>query len=60
MQHRFLLIPAAAIVAAAPVAVAYDLQTLEEAQQRLYPGAKLTPFEFKLSPEQFSQLKSEY
>ena len=53
MQHRFLLIPAAIMVAAAPLAIAHDLQTLEEAQQRLYPGAKLTPFEFKLTPEQF-------
>ncbi|MFM8517486.1 MAG: hypothetical protein ACKODA_06350 [Nevskiaceae bacterium] len=59
MHHRLLLVPAMAIVAA-QYAPAYELQTLEEAQQRLYPNAKLTPFEFKLSPEQFTQLKFEY
>jgi len=49
-----------AMVASAPIAGAYDLQTIEEAQQRLYPDAKLSPFEFRLTPEQFSQLKNEY
>jgi hypothetical protein len=41
-------------------AVAFDVQTLEEAQQRLAPGAKLTPADFKLTPEQFAQLKQQY
>lgn len=59
MQHRFLLIPTIAVLASTQVPAA-DLQTLEEAQQRLFPGAKLSPFEFKLAPEQFAQLKYEY
>jgi hypothetical protein len=59
MHHRLLLVPAMAAVAS-QFAPAEDLQTVEEAQQRLYPGAKLTPFEVKLTPEQFAQLKFEY
>lgn len=59
MHHRLLLVPAMAVVAA-QFAPAENLQTVEQAQQRLYPGAKLTPFEFKLTPEQFTQLKFEY
>lgn len=60
MNHRFLLVPAAIVMAAAPVAQADQLQSLEEAQQRLFPAAKLTPFELRLTPEQFAELKAEY
>lgn len=59
MKHRFLLVPAVALVAA-QYAPASDQQTLEQGQQRLFPGAKLIPADFKLSPEQFAQLKAEY
>lgn len=58
-MNRFLLVPAVTLVAA-QYAVAGDFQTLEQAQQRLYPGVKLTPADFKLTPEQFAQLKVEY
>jgi hypothetical protein len=60
LNHRFLLVPAAIVMAAAPAAASESLQTLEEAQQRLFPGATLTPFELRLSSEQFAQLKAEY
>jgi len=59
MQHRLLLVPAMAAIAS-QFALAEEVQTVEEAQQRLYPGAKLTPFEIKLTPEHFAQLKYEY
>jgi hypothetical protein len=59
MRSRFLLIPAA-IVAAAPAAQAVDLQTLEAAQEKLFPGVKLTPADFTLSRDDFESLKSEY
>lgn len=42
-----------------PVA-AFDFQSLEAAQERLFPGKKLTPSDFTLSPEQFDRLKTEY
>ena len=58
-MNRLLLVPAVTLVAA-QYAVASDFQTLEQAQQRLYPGVKLTPADFKLTPEQFAQLKAEY
>jgi len=60
LNHRFLLVPAAIVMAAAPAAQADQLQSLEEAQQRLFPAAKLTPFELRLTPEQFAELKAEY
>ena len=41
-------------------AEAYEQQTLQEAQQRLAPGATLTPADFRLSPEQHAQLKQSY
>ncbi|NBX40621.1 MAG: FMN-binding protein [Gammaproteobacteria bacterium] len=53
------MVPAIAMVAA-QYAPASEVQTLEQAQQRLYPGLRLTPADFKLSPEQFAQLKAEY
>jgi hypothetical protein len=63
-NSRFLLVPAAAIVASSIVMVqpaeAYEQQTLQEAQQRLAPGATLTSVDFRLSPEQHAQLKQAY
>ena len=53
------LLPAA-LFAAVPCAHALDLQSFEQAAQKLYPGRKLTPADFKLTPEQFARLKSEY
>jgi len=41
-------------------APAMDIQTLEAAQQKLAPGAKLIPSDFKLSQEDFDRLKSVY
>ena len=42
MHSRFLLVPVA-IVAFSQTASGLDLQTLELAQQRLYPGKRLVP-----------------
>ena len=53
------LVPAA-LLAALPAAQAFDLQSLEQGQQKLFPGRKLTAADFKLTPEQFSRLKSDY
>jgi hypothetical protein len=53
------LLPAA-LLAAVPAAHALDLQSFEEAAQKLYPGRQLTPADFKLTPEQFARLKSAY
>ncbi len=47
MPAKFLLVPAA-LIAASPAMAAEDL-TFEEAQQRLVPGATLTPLFFKLN-----------
>ena len=59
MRSKFLLVPAVLVAVSAPVA-AFDFQSLEAAQERLFPGKKLTPFDFTLSPEQFERLKTEY
>lgn len=53
------LLPAV-LLALAPAAHAFDLQSLEEAQQKLYPGRRLVPADFKLSPEQYSRLKADF
>lgn len=62
--RRLRLLPAALLpaawLAAAPAALAFNLQTLEEAQQKLYPGRKLTPADFKLAPEQYARLKADF
>jgi len=61
MRSRFLLVPVAVLAFSQPEpALALQYQNLEEVQQRLYPGQKLTPADFKLTPEQFTRLKSEY
>ena len=61
-QSRLLFLPATAIFAAAlpPAAVAVEYQSLQEAQQKLVPGATLTPADFKLEPEQRELLKNLY
>ncbi|RXM21565.1 hypothetical protein EO238_27760, partial [Citrobacter sp. AAK_AS5] len=53
-HSRLLFVPVAAIHAAAlaPAAVAVELQTLQQAQQKLVQGATLTPADFSLTPEQ--------
>ena len=61
MRARFALIPAAVLALSQPApSLALQNQTFETAQSKLYPGQKLTPADFKLTPEQFSRLKSEY
>lgn len=59
MHSRFLLVPAVVLSAAQPV-MATDLQTLEAAQQKLAPGATLTPADFKLGPEQAATIRAQY
>jgi len=59
MRSRFFLVPTAIVAFCAP-AQAIDLQTLESAQEKLYPGAKLTPSDFTLSRDDFEALKAEY
>ncbi len=56
-QLRFLPL---ALLATPMVSQAFDLQSLQDGQQKLFPGRKLTPADFKLTPAQFSLLKSEY
>jgi hypothetical protein len=58
-HSRFLLVPAAAIVMVQP-ALSYEQQTLAQAQQRLAPGATLVPADFRLTPDQHTQLKQDY
>jgi len=61
MRARFLLVPAAVLALSQPaVSRADEYQTLPAVQQRLFPGQQLQPADFKLTPEQFKQLKAEY
>ncbi len=61
MRARFALLPVAVLALSQPAAtLALEIQTLEEAQRRLYPGQTLTPADFKLTTEQFTRLKSDY
>ena len=61
MRARFALGPAAVLALSQPApSLALQNQTLEAAQQKLYPGRKLAPADFKLTSEQFARLKSEY
>lgn len=60
MKFQFTLIPIAAVAAVAPIALyAETFLTLEEAQQRIFPGAELTPADFTLSPSDVARLRSE-
>ncbi len=58
-NSRFLLVPAAAIVMP-QLAGALEQPTLQQAQERLAPGATLTPADFTLTREQHTQLKASY
>jgi hypothetical protein len=58
-RRRLILVPVAMLATAVPAA-AEERMTLAVAQQKLFPGAKLTPADFKLSPEQYARLKREY
>jgi hypothetical protein len=53
------LLPTALLLAALPARGA-EWQSLVDAQQKLYPGRRLIPADFKLTPEQHAQLKSVY
>ena len=55
MRSRFLLFPAAIVVAAAP-AQAYQYQTLPQAQAKLFPGAKFTPHDVTMDIPQVAAL----
>jgi len=59
MHARLLLVPATAVAISAP-AVGMQLQSLEAAQLRLCPGATLTPADFRLTDDQYEQLKGEF
>lgn len=59
MRFQFLMIPAA-IVAVATPAAALKYQELAAAQEKLYPGATLTPADFTLTAEQVNQLNTEF
>ncbi len=59
MRFKFLLAPAVAATVAASVS-ADQLQTLEEAIARIYPGEALTPADFKLDSRVYTRLKFEY
>ncbi len=55
MRSRFLLVPAAIVVAATPVK-ADTFLSVEQAQRLLFPDATLTPADFTMSEHQVDQL----
>ncbi len=55
MRSRFLLVPAAMVIAAAP-AQAVNFLSVEQAQSLLFPGATMTPADFTMSEHQVDQL----
>ena len=55
MRSRFLLLPAAVVVAAAP-AQAENFLTVEQAQALMFPGATMTPADFTMSEHQVDEL----
>ena len=59
MQFKFLLLPAMAITVAA-VAHGDQLQSLDEAIERIYPNENLLPADFKLASGDYRRLKFEY
>ena len=59
-RSRLLLLPVAALALGGAPAAALDLQTLDQAQRNLAPGAVLRPADFRLTPEQLEQIKREY
>lgn len=56
MKSRFLLIPAYALVVAAPVQATVYL-SVEQAQALMFPGATLTPDFVTLTPEQMKAIE---
>lgn len=56
MRSRFLLIPAYALVASAPVHATVYL-SVEQAQTLMFPGATLTPDFVTLTPEQMKAIE---
>lgn len=60
VRRRLLLVPVALLGAAVGSATAEERMSLSAAQQKLFPGAKLTSADFKLTAEQFARLKREY
>lgn len=61
MRARFLLVPAAVLALSQPAtSLADEYQALQAVQQRLYPDQQLQAADFKLTAEQFKQLKAEY
>jgi len=56
MRSRFLLIPAYALVASAPVHATVYL-SVEQAQALMFPGATLTPDFVTLTPEQIKAIE---
>ena len=59
MRFRFLLVPTVAVSVTAGVN-ADQLQSLDAAIARIYPGEELTPADFKLEPREYTRLKFEY
>ena len=55
MRSRFLLFPAAIVAAAAP-AQAFQYQTLQQVQAKLFPGAKFTPQDLTMDIPQVAAL----
>lgn len=58
MRSRFLLIPAYALVAAAPAHATVYL-SVEQAQALMFPGATLTPDDVTLTPEQMKAVEKD-
>ncbi|WP_267221108.1 FMN-binding protein [Dyella silvae] len=56
MKSRFLLIPAYALVVAAPVQATVYM-SVEQAQAQMFPGATLTPDFVTLTPEQMKSIE---
>jgi hypothetical protein len=52
MDHRFILLPAAALVLAAPAAHATTYLTADQARELMFPGRTFTHEEVVLTPEQ--------
>lgn len=58
MRSRFLLVPAYALVAAAPAHATVYL-SVEQAQALMFPGATLTPESITLTPEQMKAIEKD-
>lgn len=56
MNHRFLLVPVAALVIAAPVQATVYL-SVQQAQALMFPGASLTPASITLTPAQVKAIE---